>query len=45
MHHKYLVDIDGESWSSRFFQLLASGATVFKQVRSPELIAWSHMRI
>ncbi|GAQ84519.1 protein glucosyltransferase [Klebsormidium nitens] len=31
VHHKYLVDIDGESWSSRFFQLLASGATIFKQ--------------
>ncbi|GAQ78481.1 protein glucosyltransferase [Klebsormidium nitens] len=31
MERKYLVDIDGESWSSRFFQLLASGATIFKQ--------------
>lgn len=31
LRYKYLVDIDGESWSPAFFELLATGAVVFKQ--------------
>jgi hypothetical protein len=35
-HHKYtqLVDIDGNSWSSRFGELLSTGNAVFKQSSS-----------
>lgn len=29
-----LVDVDGNTWSSRFPQLLSTGAAVFKQVGS-----------
>jgi hypothetical protein len=31
---KFLIDIDGNGWSSRFYELLLTGATVFKVYRA-----------
>ena len=31
---KFLIDIDGNGWSSRFYELLLTGATVFKIYRA-----------
>ncbi|KAG8724176.1 F-actin-capping protein subunit alpha [Ceratobasidium sp. 395] len=33
---KYLLDVDGNGWSSRFQRLLASGAVIFKMTIFPE---------
>ena len=38
-HYRALIDVDGNSWSSRLPQLLASGATVLKQA-SPYREFW-----
>ena len=34
--HKYLVDVDGHGWSSRFKRLITSNALVFKATAYPE---------
>ncbi|QRW11843.1 glycosyltransferase family 90 protein [Ceratobasidium sp. AG-Ba] len=36
LDHKYLLDVDGNGWSSRFQRLLSSGALVFKMTIFPE---------
>ncbi|QRW11842.1 glycosyltransferase family 90 protein [Ceratobasidium sp. AG-Ba] len=36
LDHKYLLDVDGNAWSSRFQRLLSSGAVVFKMTIFPE---------
>ncbi|KAF8610284.1 hypothetical protein BDV93DRAFT_550119 [Ceratobasidium sp. AG-I] len=36
LNSKYLLDVDGNGWSSRFQRLLASGAVVFKMTIFPE---------
>ncbi|KAF8632883.1 hypothetical protein AX17_004729 [Amanita inopinata Kibby_2008] len=36
LQHKYLVDVDGNGWSSRFKRLITSNALVFKATAYPE---------
>ncbi|WOO79458.1 Beta-1,2-xylosyltransferase 1 [Vanrija pseudolonga] len=45
--YKYVLDVDGNGWSSRFHRLLASGSVVFKSTIYPEwmsdwLTPWVH---
>ncbi|KAL0567527.1 hypothetical protein V5O48_014462, partial [Marasmius crinis-equi] len=35
-HRKYLLDVDGNAWSSRFKRLMSSGSVVFKATAYPE---------
>ncbi|CZR51614.1 related to capsular associated protein (CAP10) [Phialocephala subalpina] len=46
-HHKYLVDVDGNSFSGRYRDFLRSGslpikATLFREWHDSRLIAWKH---
>lgn len=45
--HKYLLDVDGQSMSCRFYQLLSSNSLVFKQTiwseyHDDRLVPWIH---
>jgi hypothetical protein len=47
IHYKYVLDIDGNGWSSRFHRLLASGSVVVKSTIYPEwnsdwITPWVH---
>jgi hypothetical protein len=33
LEHKFLIDVDGNGWSSRFASLLKTGAVVFKSTK------------
>jgi len=36
LQHKYVIDVDGNTWSSRFQRLLLGGSLVFKSTIMPE---------
>ena len=36
LEYKYVVDVDGNTWSSRFQRLLLGGSVVFKSTIMPE---------
>lgn len=35
-HYKYVLDVDGNGWSSRFHRLLSGGSPVVKMTMFPE---------